>query len=788
MHNDNQSSSLNTCKFEYRSRGIHIANLNIRHLKPKVDNLKVLLDQNKSIDILGLCETFLTDKIDNAQVYINGFNIERKDRLSTYSHKSGKGGGILIYVAEHIDYSRRKDLEITDVESIWIEVKIKNSKSFLVCSVYRPPTSHIEWCESFSKEIEKALSLNDEIYILGDINFDFKDGQYSNATWKNTVESHDLQQVIQSATRVTANSETIIDHIYVSNTDKIADVSVPCISFSDHYPISFTRSASKHNIKRQEHETIQYRCYKKFNDDDFLNELSTSLNMLSISQTNSDLNFDNFSKIVMTVLDHHAPLKNKRVKRKKQPDWINNDIIEAGRKRDLNHKLKNWNQYKFWRNKTNSLIRNAKKDFFSNSIAENKDNSYLWQHIKDLNGKSSSKLPEELKTEDGTSNDPNTIIEKLNCYFAKISDKLKAERTKQNDDDVTFDWNKVKSYVRSKVPDNVQFNIPLMTYNDLLSSINSLDNHKATGLDGLTPRIIKLSCNVIANPLLQIINICIHTGTFPASLKLGKILPIFKGGDKSDPSNYRPISILSVISKLIEKHVTKHLFGYLNKYDLLNKSQSGLRKHHSCNTALISLLDKWLKSIEEGELVGAIFFDLRKAFDVVDHSILLEKLKVYQFSPHSLSWIKSYLTDRKQCVSDNALKSTFQNVNAGVPQGSVLGPLLFLLFVNDLPLFINETYLELYADDTTVHYASKNKTTLRTKLQQGSNGFLCWCISNDMHVHLQKTSIMWIGTWQNLQNLGSLEIFLEDELIKQVDTQKLLGIIIFPFPCASHLR
>ena len=281
-----------------------------------------------------------------------------------------------------------------------------------------------------------------------------------------------------------------------------------------------------------------------------------------------------------------------------------------------------------------------------------------------------------------------------------------------------------------------------MTHDELLSSIRSLDSTKATGLDEITPRIIKLSSDVLVHPLLKIINISIINGNFPDTLKLGKILPIFNGGDKTDSSNYRPISVLSVISKLIEKYVTKHLFGYLNKYNLLHKSQSGFRKHHSCNTALINLLDKWLKSIDEGKLVGAIFYDLRKAFDVVDHELLLRKLAAYQFSLNSLNWIKSYLTDRKQCISDHKLKSTFQNVKAGVPQGSVLGPVLFLLFVNDLPIFINETYLELYADDTTVHYASKNKITLRRKLQMGANGFFNWCISNNMYVHLQKTSLV----------------------------------------------
>ena len=177
--------------------------------------------------------------------------------------------------------------------------------------------------------------------------------------------------------------------------------------------------------------------------------------------------------------------------------------------------------------------------------------------------------------------------------------------------------------------------------------------------------------NVICPSLLEIINVSISTGIFPDAIKLAKLTPIHKGGAKDDPANYRPISVLSVLSK-IEKHVTKHLSAYMNKYKILHASQSGFRKNHSCNTALINLLDKWLKSIDKGEIIGA-------AFDVVDHDHLLQKLSVYKFSGKSLSWIKTYITERKQCIIEKKLESSVQTVKSGVPQGSVLGHVLFLV-------------------------------------------------------------------------------------------------------------
>ena len=434
-------------------------------------------------------------------------------------------------------------------------------------------------------------------------------------------------------------------------------------------------------------------------------------------------------------------------------------------------------QYKHWRNKVNSLIRLYKKDFFSKAIIENKDSAYIWKHIKNLGSQTgNSSLPDELKIGNVVYNTQEDIIQKLNSYFANISDTLKTSNKTVFDS--AYDFSKLQNHIETLIPYDVHFNIPKMKLHDLINSIKSLDCIKTTGLDGLSPRILKLSAGIASSTLLDIINKSIQNGQFPDILKITKLLPIHKDGTKDNPSNYRPISILPVISKLIEKHVTKHLFAFLNKYQVLHKSQSGFRKDHSCNTALINLVDKWLKHIDNGEVVGAIFFDIRKAFDVVDHELLLAKLSIYKFSQSALDWVKSYLTNRKQCITERNFSSHMQTVKSGVPQGSVLGPVLFLLFINDLPLLTQETGVDIYADDTTIHAAHKDRKTVKTRLQIGALGFRNWCSLNKMYINMQKTTQMILGTQRNLNRSEHIEVYLDQELVQLVKNKIFLGLLL----------
>ena len=284
-----------------------------------------------------------------------------------------------------------------------------------------------------------------------------------------------------------------------------------------------------------------------------------------------------------------------------------------------------------------------------------------------------------------------------------------------------------------------------------------MDATKATGLDCIGPRLLKIASSVITPSITYIINKSIESGVSPCTWKYAKVKPLFKTGDKDSVNNYRPISILPTLSKIIEKWIVTHFMSYLNKYQLLHKNQSGFRKNHSTESALILMTDTWLKAVNEGKLVGYAMIDFRKAFDLVDNKLLLNKLDIYRISALSLPWFKSYLSNKTQQVVINNSSSKIGDVVCGVPQGSILGPLLFLLFI-PISLKNSPISVDLYADDTTLYSTSLDKCSLETNLQKALDSVYTWCLENGMLTNTEKTILMLIASRQKTNSLIDSDI------------------------------
>jgi len=506
---------------------------------------------------------------------------------------------------------------------------------------------------------------------------------------------------------------------------------------------------------------------KKFDKDSFLADLASTPFGNVYSYDNPDDALSAWYQLFLGVLDRHAPLRQRRVKKEKYPQWLTKDIIDAMAIRDELKRNKQFEAYRKQRNRVQYLIREAKKASFVRLMENKADTSSMWKALNSFTKSRQTMLSTPLSADT------------FNKHFLSIADSLINDNCNTSSSSCVSD--ELKRFCADKLTSDETFNIPFMTVFEVKKAIEQLKNKRSLAHDGINTYFLKLSLPYITDSLTFLYNLIIHSGIFPDDFKIAKVIPLAKSNDTSVASNFRPISLLSILSKPIERHVHTHLNAYLDKHGLLYRLQSGFRSKHSCHTALTHLTNAWLTAMNRGEMTGAVFLDFSKAFDLVNHHLLVEKLSVYQLSKESIKFFTSYLNNRRQYVFVNGQRSSEGAIKHGVPQGSILGPLLFSVYINDLPLQLSRSHARcsLFADDTTIDVSSHHASVIHSSLQKALLDVYNWCSRNYMVLNPKKSESMLIATRQKLQLLSSpLIISLNSTPIKQVCQHKLLGIVI----------
>ena len=429
------------------------------------------------------------------------------------------------------------------------------------------------------------------------------------------------------------------------------------------------------------------------------------------------------------------------------------------------------------RNKVQRDIKKAKSSYFRDKISENKSNpKKLWQHLKSLGYSSKSKDQSQvvINIDGDLCFDTTKVANYINRFYTSVASKLvqclaPSSGRFDTDSDNFHDY-----YNQMGVSEN-DFHLSAVSADFVHKELDRLNPSKSTGLDEIPARFLKDGAASLKDHLTHIINLSISSNTVPNEFKLARVRPLFKKNSRSEAGNYRPISILCVASKLLERAVYTQIENYLRDNDILYSFQSGFRGTYSTDTCLIHLTDHIRSEMSKGNYTGMVLLDLQKAFDTVDHVILCNKLRAMGFS--SVDWIRSYLSDRKQIVNVNKVDSDPRNITCGVPQGSLLGPLLFLCYVNDMPVSV-KCKLILYADDSALLISHKNPQYIADMLSRELDSCREWLIDNKLSLHLGKTESILFCSKYRIRKSGAFLVTCNGEKIAPTTSAKYLGVTL----------
>ena len=601
-------------------------------------------------------------------------------------------------------------------------------------------------------------------------------------------------------TRICDTRSSLINNNYTNTIDKDHTSGILIGPISDHQMyfsimnenVTTTKSIQKYiEIEVCSQENMDQFKIEVANTD-LYNKLNQDLN------TDPNCNYDILSAELQAAKNLHIPRKIKKFNRRKhkKEKWMTNDLllqIVTKNKKYVKWKSTpithdNYEQikqnFKIYEKDTVNNIREAKKQYFDRIFtAYQSDINKTWRTINEtLNrNKKNGELPTNLFHDGVELSDAKEIATAFNSYFATIGEKLAASIHENNN--VSDDF---QQYLDTPAETRLKFNC--ITENETIKAINRLENKSSSGHDGISNKLLKLIKNELKTPLTLIINQMITTGIFPQSFKISKIIPLYKKGDHSLLTNYRPISLLPTISKVFERIIYDQMYEYLNENNLLAEEQFGFRKYHSTEYAAISLVDHISNEMEHGKTPGALYIDSSKAFDTLSFDIILYKLNYYGIAGTELQLLTNYLKNRKQYVIFNNHESDLTEITTGVPQGSILGSLLFSIIINDLKKSSKKLRFLMYADDTTIYFnledfdSNNFEFEINAELQKVS----MWLKKNKLSLNLDKTKLMIFHRQQ--KRVKELNITINGTIIERVQSFNFLGITISEsMSWANHL-